>query len=166
MPRAPARRAASRRQALHRRPAVSTIEDMKRCSRVIAGALALCAGLAPAAIAQPAGGWAGGSTIGGSAPALGPPARPVRPLAPDPIEQSKALSARGVPSAGPAPSIVYRLVPEQRFLVPGSPGREIVIPPYYERLQPDGSWQAPPVTGYGTRGEGPVYVPEPRQVAP
>ena len=143
---------------------------MKRCSRVIAvalGALALCAGLAPAAIAQPAGGWAGGSTIGGSAPALGlPPARPVRPLAPDPIEQSKALSARGVPSAGPAPSIVYRLVPEQRFLVPGSPGREIVIPPYYERLQPDGSWQAPPVTGYGTRGEGPVYIPEPRQVAP
>ena len=61
--------------------------------------------------------------------------------------------------------MAYRLVPERRVLVPGT-SREIVIPPYYERLQPDGSWQAPPVTGYGTRGEGPVYVPEPRQAAP
>src|SRR5687768_1511099 len=124
---------------------------MKRC-RVIAvalGALVLGAGLPPGASAQPAGGWAGGWTGGGPAPAP-----TVRPLGPDPIDQSKALSTRGVPSAGPPPPVAYRLVPEQRVLVPGT-SREIVIPPYYERLQPDGSWQAPPVTGYGTRGEGP-----------
>ncbi len=142
---------------------------MKRGSRLIAvalAALALSAGLAPAASAQPAGGWAGGWTGGGPAPALGPaPAPSVRPLAPDPIDQSKALSTRPVPSAGPEPPIAYRLVPERRILVPGT-AREIVIPPYYERLQPDGSVLAPPVTGYGTRGEGPVYVPEPRQAAP
>ena len=141
---------------------------MKRRFRSIAIGLAvlgLGAGLPPAASAQPAGGWAGGWTGGGLAPALGAPAPTVRPLAPDPIDQSKALSTRGVPSAGPPPPMTYRLVPERRVLVPGT-SREIAIPPHYERLQPDGSWQAPPVTGYGTRGEGPVYVPEPRQVAP
>jgi hypothetical protein len=142
---------------------------MKRRVRVTAiglAALVLGAGLPTAASAQPAGGWAGGWTGGGPAPALGPaPAPMVRPLAPDPIDQSKALSTRGVPSAGPQSPMAYRLVPERRVLVPGT-SREIVIPSYYERLQPDGSWQAPPVTGYGTRGEGPVYVPEPRQAAP
>ena len=130
------------------------MERLPRGMRVTAAAaLALAVGLAPAAGAQPAGGWAGG----GVAPRPG--------LAPDPIDQSRALSSRGAPTAGPPPTIQYRLVPEQRVHVPGT-GREVVIPPYYERLLPDQSWQAPPVTGYGTRGEGPVYIPEPRQLAP
>jgi hypothetical protein len=116
-------------------------------------ALALVATLIGAANAQPAGGWAGG----------GAPTRPS--LRPDPIDQSKALSARGVPALGSAPSPEFRLVPERRVLVPGT-DREIVIPSYYERQLPDQSWTQPPITGYGTRGEGPIYIPEPRQAAP
>jgi len=134
----------------------------------IASAVALALVAAPAlpASAQPAGGWAGGWNGGPVTGGWnGSPVRPRPGLAPDPIEQSKALSMQGVPSAGPPPAIEYRLVPERRVLVPGS-HREIVIPPYYERQLPDGSWTQPPITGYGTRGEGPIYIPEPRQAAP
>lgn len=121
---------------------------------MIAGAvLALVGWLAPGGSAQPAGGWAGGGT-------------PTRPgLAPSPIDQSRALSTRGLPPLSPAPVPDSRLVPERRVRVPGT-DREIVIPSYYERRLPDQSWQAPPVTGYGTRGEGPIYIPEPSQAAP
>src|SRR5262245_8092467 len=124
----------------------------------VVAALALCAALAPVAEAQPAGGWAGGWN--------GSPVSPrPRPGGPDPIEQSKSTSLQRLPSAGPPPAVEYRLVPERRVLVPGS-SREIVIPPYYERQLPDGSWTQPPITGYGSRGEGPIYIPEPRQAAP
>ena len=120
----------------------------------IAGAvLALGVGMASAPGAQPAGGWAGG----------GAPTRPA--LAPNPIDQSRELSTRGLPPLPPAPAPEWRLVPERRVHVPGT-DREIVIPSYYERQFPDRAPQAPPVTGYGTRGEGPIYVPEPSQTAP
>ena len=122
-------------------------------SSIIAiGTLTLGLGLAPAASAQPAGGWAGGGT-------------PTRPgLAPNPIDQSRALSTRGLAPLPPAPVPEWRLVPERRVLVPGT-SHEIVIPSYYERQGPFGV-QTPPVTGYGTRGEGPIYIPEPKQAAP
>jgi len=120
---------------------------------IAAAALASSVGLAPVASAQPAGGWAGGGT-------------PTRPgLAPNPIDQSRALSTRGLPPLPPAPEPEWRLVPERRVQVPGT-NREIVIPSYYERQGPIGPPQAPPVTGYDTRGAGPIYIPEPNQVAP
>ena len=116
--------------------------------------LVLSVWLAPAASAQPVGGWAGG----------GVPARPG--LAPNAIDQSRALSTRGLPPLSAAPMPEWRLVPEQRVQVPGTKS-EIVIPSYYERQLPNQSWpQAPPVTGYGTRGQGPIYIPDPNQPAP
>ena len=115
--------------------------------------LALGVWMGAAASAQPAGGWAGGGAT-------------TRPgLAPNPIDQSRALSTRGLPPLPAAPVPEWRLVPERRVQVPGT-DREIVIPSYYERLVPVGPPQAPPVTGYGTRGEGPIYIPEPNQAAP
>ena len=120
---------------------------------IAAVALALSPWLPPVASAQPAGGWAGG----------GAPTRPG--LAPDPIDQSRGLSMRGLPALPPAPVPEWRLVPERRVQLPGT-NREIVIPSYYERQGPIGPPQAPPITGYGTGGEGPIYIPDPSQAAP
>jgi hypothetical protein len=74
------------------------------------------------------------------------------PLAPDPIDQSRGLSLRPVPSAPVPPPPTERLVPEQRVIVPGT-NREVVIPPHYERQVTDQRWQVPPLTGYGSQGE-------------
>lgn len=86
-----------------------------------------------------------------SAPAAAQPmARPG--LAPDPIDQSRALSTRTVPALpAPAPP-AERLVPERRVRVPGT-DRQIVVPSHYERRISDQQSQVPPLSGYGAGGE-------------
>ena len=70
---------------------------------------------------------------------------------PDPIDQSKGLSTKPLPSA-PAPDQPReRLVPEKRHRDPHT-GGEVVVPPHYER-----PGQPLPVTGDGTKG--PVLAP-------
>jgi hypothetical protein len=79
-------------------------------------------------------------------------------VAPDPIDQSKSLSTRPTPALPAPKEPVERLVPERRVFVPEL-GREVVIPPHYERRLSDQQYQVPPLSGFGTRGEGPLHIP-------
>jgi len=53
-------------------------------------------------------------------------------LAPDPIDRSRALSTRLVPTLAAPEQPIERLVPENRLRDHGT-GKEIVIPPDYGR---------------------------------
>lgn len=89
----------------------------------------------------------------------GPTAAQVRPkLAPDPIDRSRGLSTQPRPTLAAPEEPTERLVPESRQRDPGT-GKEMVIPPHYERSTTDRPWQAPPPTGYGTPGERPMRIP-------
>lgn len=83
--------------------------------------------------------------------------QPRQGLAPDPIDQSRGLSTRGVPKLGAAEPPAERLVPERRFRDPLT-GREVVIPAHQERRLTDQRYWVPPLTGYGAH-EGPVHIP-------
>jgi hypothetical protein len=91
--------------------------------------------------------------------ASGPAAAQVRPgAAPDPIDRSRGLSGRPMPTVTAPNQPTERLVPESRQREPGT-GREIVTPSYYERSTPDGTWQAPPPTSYGAPPGNPTRIP-------
>jgi hypothetical protein len=71
-----------------------------------------------------------------SATASGPAIAQLRPdKAPDPIDQSRGLSTKPVPSAPSPEQPTERVVPESRHRDPAT-GREIVVPPRYERSGP------------------------------
>lgn len=92
--------------------------------------------------------------------ASGSTAAQVRPgAAPDPIDQSRGLSGRPMPTlTAPKQLPAERLVPESRQRDPGT-GREFVTPSYYERSTPDGTWQAPPPMSYGAPAGSPMRIP-------
>ena len=81
---------------------------------------------------------------------------PGRP--PDPIDQARSRALAPVPKAPVQPSPSERFVPERRFYSPEL-GREIVVPGHYESRITDQQYVAPPLTGYGPRGERPVLIP-------
>jgi hypothetical protein len=81
---------------------------------------------------------------------------PGRP--PDAIDQARQRALTPVPKAPAAPPPGERYVPERRFYSPEL-GREIVIPGHYESRISDQQYVAPPLIGYGPRGETPVLIP-------
>jgi hypothetical protein len=80
-----------------------------------------------------------------------------RPFAPDPIDQSRALSTRPLPSVGPVPQPAERYVPERRVTVPGT-GREIIVPGHTERAISGTQAQVPTLPTYSTNPTGPFHI--------
>ena len=104
-----------------------------------------------AALLTFAGGAGGSSAWSQSMPRPG--------VAPDPIDQARGTATRPVPTLPAPDQPAERLVPERRLRDPGT-GKEIVIPPHYERRITDQQSQVPPLTGYGARGEGTIiHIP-------
>ena len=65
---------------------------------------------------------------------------------PDPIDQSRGLSTKPVPSAPGPDQPTERVVPESRQRDPAT-GREFVVPPHYERSGPGQPSTSPPPPG-------------------
>jgi hypothetical protein len=86
----------------------------------------------------------------------GPTAAQVRP---DPIDRSRGLSTKPMPTLAAPEQPPERVVPESRQRDLGT-GKVFVVPPHYERSTTDRQWQAPPPTRYGTPpGESPRRIP-------
>ncbi len=95
----------------------------------------------------------------GSMTASGPAVAQVRPgKAPDPIDQSRGLSTRPVPSLPAPEQPTERVVPESRQRDPGT-GREFVVPPHYERSTPGQPSSSPPPSAFPPPGDA---LPRPR----
>jgi hypothetical protein len=86
----------------------------------------------------------------------GPPGNLGRP--PDAIDQARQRALAPVPRAPVPAAPVQRWVPERRLYSPEL-GREIVVPGHYETRISDQQYAVPPLTGYGPRGENPVFIP-------
>ena len=78
--------------------------------------------------------------------------------APDPIDQSRGLSSKPIPSAPVPEQPAQRVVPESRHRDPAT-GREFVIPPRYERSGPGLPSSSPPPGAFPPPGDS---LPRPR----
>jgi hypothetical protein len=85
-----------------------------------------------------------------------PPSSLGRP--PDAIDQARQRALTPVPRTPAVAPPAQRWVPERRFYSPEF-GREIVVPGHHERRISDQQYAVPPLTGYGPRGENPVFIP-------
>jgi hypothetical protein len=91
--------------------------------------------------------------------ASGPAVAQTRPgKAPDPIDQSRGLSTKPVPSAPGPDQPTERVVPESRQRDPAT-GREFVVPPHYERSVPGQPSSSPPPGAFPPPGDS---LPRPR----
>src|SRR5262245_35992918 len=95
---------------------------------------------------------AGLALVASSMTASGPAVAQARPgKGPDPIDQSRDLSTRPMPSLPAPEQPTQRLVPESRNR-DSVTGRDVVVPPHYERSIP-GQTSSPPPGALPPAGE-------------